>query len=520
MEKIMGSENELFGVLINYDGEAKGAIFTLPNVSEGYVNLFIAALMHHFEVISSNGATIADCELFDFFTANGFRVYRDVNHLEVATPECAGARDLLKWEKAGERMVARFLKEVNVVIAPQKLFLCKKNCDFGVGAEGHSFGSHESYSARTLEGIEVLLPFFTSSVIFTGSGHVDAGGRYVLSPRGMLTSLVKETSVQQIKAMFKDSSANDNDLIALFDGPQRLQVVFRDSNMADWSVYLKFGTTAFILRMFESGFLRPIKRGQKQIGFCGGRGGDGLIRESEAVKALNLFSGEIGKKRRVSVVLNGEKKEMSALEIQKLYLGWAEEFASSRGASSLEADVLKKWRFVLEALENDEGVLADKLDWKIKETILNRFLARRSPSLNLGNYRAAADAEKLVKRLQLRDLLYHSLDEEERGSARRLAESGALERIITDKEIDFALRFPPPNTRARWRGELIGEISKRRLPLKGVVYNRIEILKRGRELKKELSADDYLLLYYDKLGYDEKIFRHHCEKLAELQPDF
>ena len=44
MEKIMGSENELFGVLINYDGEAKGAIFTLPNVSEGYVNLFIAAL--------------------------------------------------------------------------------------------------------------------------------------------------------------------------------------------------------------------------------------------------------------------------------------------------------------------------------------------------------------------------------------------------------------------------------------------------------------------------------------------
>ena len=123
---------------------------------------------------------------------------------------------------------------------------------------------------------------------------------------------------------------------------------------------------------------------------------------------------------------------MSALEIQKLYLGWAEEFASSRGASSLEADVLKKWRFVLEALENDEGALADKLDWKIKETILNRFLARRSPSLNLGNYRAAADAE-VGKAPSAEGFALSQPGRGRAGSARRLAESGALERIITDK---------------------------------------------------------------------------------------
>ena len=47
MEKIMGSENELFGVLINDNGEAKGAIFTLLTSVEGYVNLFIAAFMRH-----------------------------------------------------------------------------------------------------------------------------------------------------------------------------------------------------------------------------------------------------------------------------------------------------------------------------------------------------------------------------------------------------------------------------------------------------------------------------------------
>ncbi|MCP4908171.1 MAG: hypothetical protein GY910_24630, partial [bacterium] len=52
------------------------------------------------------------------------------------------------------------------------------------------------------------------------------------------------------------------------------------------------------------------------------------------------------------------------------------------------------------------------------------------------------------------DLQYHDI-RRNRGLFYLLEKAGAVERLFTDAEVDFAKTEPPPDTRARMRGEFI-----------------------------------------------------------------
>ena len=73
---------------------------------------------------------------------NGARYYLDHAHPEFSTPECTNARDIVRFEKAGERImeVSRGRAEP-LLPAGQRILIYKNNSD----RKGNSYACHENY---------------------------------------------------------------------------------------------------------------------------------------------------------------------------------------------------------------------------------------------------------------------------------------------------------------------------------------------------------------------------------------
>src|SRR5881296_2748381 len=80
------------------------------------------------------------------FLVNGARFYQDTGcHPEYATPECASPRQLIVYDKAGERILEDLQMYAEEKIREErisgKLSIFKNNTDF----VGNSYGCHENY---------------------------------------------------------------------------------------------------------------------------------------------------------------------------------------------------------------------------------------------------------------------------------------------------------------------------------------------------------------------------------------
>jgi proteasome accessory factor A len=132
---------------------------------------------------------------------------------------------------------------------------------------------------------------------------------------------------------------------------------------------------------------------------------------------------------------------MTALDMQWLILEHAQNWASSRGLSSVGEDVgeqiLQRWEQVLNGLEQDPLSLASQVDWVAKYRLFQASMERHS--LDWSSPRLAA-----------MDLQYHDLR-----AATSLSRRMGLERLTTDAQVDLATTEPPPQTRAYFRGRCL-----------------------------------------------------------------
>ncbi|MGY8686413.1 MAG: proteasome accessory factor PafA2 family protein, partial [Verrucomicrobiales bacterium] len=105
------------------------------------------------------------------FLFNGGRVYEDMGHLEMCTPECASFLEVVRYDRANDRMLAEALHELGL---EDSVSLIRNNVDHYTGA---TFGCHENYSMNrnvptTDESIFSLLAYLTLRSLYTGSGRV------------------------------------------------------------------------------------------------------------------------------------------------------------------------------------------------------------------------------------------------------------------------------------------------------------------------------------------------------------
>jgi proteasome accessory factor A len=413
-KRIYGLENE-FGIAFTSNGRR-----TLP--SEKVVRYLFEKL------ITTEG-------FLNVFLENGARFYLDTGcHPEYATPECASPEDVVIYDKAGERILENLLHYAQGKVREEgfhgDLAIFKNNTDF----VGNSYGCHENYLAERTSDFyymaEQLIPFLVTRQIFTGAGKV------FRTRRGTVFHISQRA--QHIRQKISGTTTNERSIINTRDEPhaikekyRRLHIIVGDSNMSEYTTYLKVGTTAIVLQMIEDDFLTP------------------NFSLRNPVRAIKDISRDLT--CREQVPLNNGKK-YSALELQKEYLEIAHRYFSTRPTSPTAIDIMQKWEDVLTKLEEDPMQLHRQIDWVTKIHLLKAYGERTKLPL-----------ETQSDRMLMLDLQYHDI-RRDKGLYYLLERKGRVDRMATDAQIETAMVDPPQNTRAKMRGELIKLAKMKRIP--------------------------------------------------------
>ena len=113
-----------------------------------------------------------DLGLANVILTNGARLYVDHAHPEYSTPEVTNPLDLVRWDKAGERVMAEAARRAATMPNVGSIHLYKNNTD----NKGASYGAHENYLMRRqtpfADIVTHLTPFFVTRQIVCGAGRV------------------------------------------------------------------------------------------------------------------------------------------------------------------------------------------------------------------------------------------------------------------------------------------------------------------------------------------------------------
>ena len=368
----------------------------------------------------------ANCVINDILV-NGGRYYVDHAHPEYCTPECANPRDLVAYEKAGE-LILDISRTVAGESLPsgQEILIYKNNSD----RKGHSYGCHENYLLDRKTPfpniIEGLTPFLVTRQIFTGSGKVgtEANGEpteYQLSQRADFfeTEVGLSTMVDRPIINTRDEPHADEKLY------RRLHVIIGDANMAEYSEYLKVGTTGLVLQLIEDDKITD------------------RFKLQEPVKALKEISRDVDCNKKIRLA---DGRELTAVEIQRGYWEVATQHLDNADTSPITKDVLEKWDFILDKLEEAPMLLDRYLDWIIKRSLIEAYR---------GRHKLSWDDRKIL----MMDLQYHDI-RPARGLYHQLVKNNRIERIVSPEEITHAVTNPPTDTRAYFRGVCLKKFSQ------------------------------------------------------------
>ena len=366
------------------------------------------------------------------FLVNGARLYLDVgSHPEYATPECDSVHDVVTHEKAGERILEQLTSSAEERLCEEgingEVFLFKNNTD----SAGNSYGCHENYlTTRRDDGAEyaeTLIPFLVSRQIYTGAGKVlqtARGATYCISQRA-----------EHIWEGVSSATTRSRPIINSRDEPhadaerfRRLHVIVGDSNMSEYTTFLKMGACGILLRMLEEPNV--------------------ILRDmtlENPIRAIREISHDPTCRRTVRLA-NG--RELSALDMQTEFLERALRFAEHRDMSAEEAMVLEMWQHCLEGIANDPMDLVAECDWVAKRHLIDGYMGRHNLPLS----------DPVVA---LVDLQYHDVNRR-RGLFYRMQDRGLMERSTTDAAVENAMANAPVTTRARLRGEFIKRAKERK----------------------------------------------------------
>jgi proteasome accessory factor A len=366
------------------------------------------------------------------FLANGARLYLDVgSHPEYATPECDSIYDLVVHDKAGERILEGLLTGAEQRLREEGIrgviYLFKNNTD----SAGNSYGCHENYLTSRRDDFahyaEVLIPFLVTRQIYAGAGKV------LQTARGAIFSIAQRA--EHIWEGVSSATTRSRPIINTRDEPhadaeryRRLHVIVGDSNMSEYTNFLKVGSCAVLLRMLEdpSVVLRDMTL-------------------ENPIRAIREISHDMTCRRKVRLA-NG--RELSALDIQREYLDRALRYADAKGLPPLEDQALHMWEHCMTMIEDDPLKLEREIDWVIKYRLLEAY--REKHQLTLADPKIA-----------LMDLQYHDVNRE-RSVFYKLQAHNMVERMCTDADIETAIETPPQTTRARLRGEFIKRAKEKR----------------------------------------------------------
>jgi len=293
------------------------------------------------------------------FLFNGGRLYLDMGHVEYCTAECATLQDVLRQDRAGDRMLLEALRDLG--LASEVQFI-RNNIDHHSGA---TFGCHENYSMLrhapfSERNLLSLLAFLTLRVLFTGSGRVGGasdgsggpGVNFQISQRADYIENDFFEWVQQSRAIINTR----DEPLADPRKYRRLHLLHGDTHVLPSALYLKLGATRLVLDLLEADDLPEVA----------------LL---EAVPALRSISRQPDGPWPVTL---HDGREVDAVELLRQFRTRAN--ARFRGRDAETDAVLALWRRVEEGLAGNRESLIGVIDWVTKRHLLEAF--RQSENLS------------------------------------------------------------------------------------------------------------------------------------------
>jgi len=353
--------------------------------------------------------------------ANGGRLYVDGAHPEYSTPECTNPREVVAYERAGERVAAECLRELARIRGSDKFVLYKNNTD----GKGNSYGYHENYllerSVPFDRVVRLLVPFFVTRQIYAGAGKVGAENHghpaaYQLSQRADFFECLVDLNTMVKRPIINTRDEPHADPAKY----RRFHVIIGDANMAELSTYLKLGTTSIVLDLLEAGIEVP------------------GVDLDDPVRAIKEVSRDLDVKKTLKLT---DGRVTTAIAVQRMYLKTALDFYACHELNQVTKDILVRWEEVLEKLEQDPVSLVRDLDWVAKRQMIYSYMDRKG-------------CDWKDPRVSLLDLQYHDV-RPEKGLYYALERSNLIDRLLQDSDIAKAEHTPPTGTRAYFRGHCL-----------------------------------------------------------------
>jgi len=364
-----------------------------------------------------------DAGLANVVLQNGARLYVDHAHPEYSTPEVTNPLDVVRFDKAGERvMVAAAAQAARLNGAVITLY--KNNTD----NKGVSYGAHENYlmSRHTPFSsiVSQLTPFFVTRQVVCGAGRVGIGQDghrhdFQISQRADFfeVEVGLETTLKRPIINTRDEPHADAEKY------RRLHVILGDANLAELSTFLKVGTTSLVLAMIEDKWLTDD------------------LRVAEPVRELRAVSHDPSLQHAIRLA---DGRSVTALDLQLEYLDRSRKYVDDRYGADADAQtvqVLNEWESVLTRLAEDPMLLAGELDWVAKLRLLNGYKERDALDWS-------------APRLHAVDLQYADI-RPDKGLYNRLVQRGSMRTLIDPADSERAVTQPPQDTRAYFRGECL-----------------------------------------------------------------
>ena len=344
-----------------------------------------------------------ETHLVNTVLTNGARYYVDHAHPEFSTPECTDALQVVRYDKAGERVLARSMQAASRLLPPgQEIVVYKNNSD----GKGNSYGTHENYLVDRAVPFSTLvrhmIPWFVTRQIFAGAGkvgseHGAAEAVFQVSQRADFfeEEVGLETTLKRPIVNTRDEPHCD---------PQkyrRLHVIVGDANLCEVATFLKVGTTAVVLSMIEDGFI------DKDLS---------LATPVPTMRKLShdpSLPDDVRPGRRVEHARRWSSSGSSS--------AWPRSTPTRSGSTAAATrprwpTCMRRWEQVLTALEDDPRRLDGQLDWVTKYNLLDAYAARHG--LEWGD-----------PKLALMDLQYHDV-RPERSLYEKLVKAGKVERLL------------------------------------------------------------------------------------------
>lgn len=390
------------------------------------------------------------------FLRNGGRLYIDAvgSHEEYATPECTDLEDLVAHDKAGRAILQEILNDLGL----DEVVSFHNNAIDHFG--GHTFGCHENYLVQIedrffTDALGYLLPFLVTRQIYAGIGRV--GGHRLTRPNSKSNIMTlgehevdyvwvsnfygveidpsvdfqlsqrADHIVKTISSRVRFNRAIINpkwDSYYSYSNLHRLHVLFGESNMSEYALLLKTGTTCVVLDLIEQG-LAPMD-----------------VEVADPLETLRSVSRD-PKMRWIIRLRNG--KTIPAVDLQRKYLAAAQEYILNRDPQT--DYIIAEWERTLNELETDPMLTADRLDWSAKKRLFERYI-----------YEEGASWHDDV--MQSLDLEYHNINPTA-GLHAGLEQAGMIQRATTDEKITEAMTHSPDNTRAFGRGQIVNSLLAR-----------------------------------------------------------